>query len=247
MAGSVPPRAPRPAPKASKRPFVLLLAALAFVAGAVVVQRALRAADDTEKDQPVQAVPDTGIPPNEDNDPDLVAAARDYCTSRPTAEVAGRMPAYDPKDEAYSTVFWDQAIGAGSPTVRTEWYLQPLTPELGFPMDSEEFGAVDVTKVRLATCLDRRGTTPSSKRCAFTGDPALGAGDAQVTLVATTYDVTVYEIRTGKVLTTGQVLTDTSACPASAMPEGEDYVSGPMTDDLIRAWFAEHLAGGTPS
>lgn len=242
----VPPREPvrRPPPKRSNGPLIFgAIAVLAVVGLIFALQKGLESSDDA-KSAPTKTVESTAVPSNPNNDPKVVEFVRDYC-SLTDKSLASEVPPYEPGETAYTSVFYKQAIGA--PGQRTGWVLMPTSPEVGSPMDPDEFLAIDATDVRLAACLEIGPGEPTELNCTYTQtNPNLPEGDQFTMLMRTPYIVRVYEIHTGEVVATGSVATADDVCPEEALVELSDNVSGPMTEAIIATWFTEHFVDGVP-
>lgn len=229
--------------KRSKGPTILVVLAMVGAVAFILVVQGMLSEGDEAGEQAAKTVVSTSVAPNPDNDPKVLAFVETYCIV-PDRSLAGAVPAYDPSSEALASVFYDQAIGAPGP--RTGFFIQPVAPKVGTAIEGEDIPAITATEVRLAACLERGPGIPTEVRCTYTQDPSLGLGDAETTLYQTPYGITVTEIHSGTVIATGEVLTTATDCPSPALVELSDNVSGPMTPELVTAWFSEHFVDGKP-
>ncbi|MFN8019001.1 MAG: hypothetical protein U0P45_12890 [Acidimicrobiales bacterium] len=174
-------------------------------------------------------------------DPAFHRFVRDFCTTQDKAQADKATP-YKPGTLAYTSVFYPQAIGA--PGQRTGWFMLNISPTVGTPEEESSFSGTPSARLQLATCVTGPSERSTGINCSYDGDPALGGEASVVELVQTTYDLTVYEVASGKVVAKGQVATDGKTCPKDALVEMGDTVSSPMTNQIITAWFASHAKGG---
>lgn len=195
---------------------VAVLAVLAFAVIAVVA--VLGRGDDPE-------------PPTAAEDP--VGAVRSFCSSpRPLGDA---VPAFDPAQAAIAYVEHPQPSSATEPD--DELVLQ-VAPALGEPVLEL---AASVELVNVAVCVDEQSTADAAGRCRFelTNQDDLGR-EVERPLQRTTYEATIYELRSGDALGSGPLATATDRCPEFAFTDG-DGVSTALSDEELVAWLAANL------
>lgn len=170
-------------------------------------------------------------PPSAAEDP--VGAVRTFCSSpRPLGDA---VPAFDPAEAAIAYVEHPQPSSATEPD--DELVLQ-VAPALGEPVLDL---AASVELVNVAVCVDEQGTEAAAGRCRFelTNQDDLGR-EVERPLQRTTYEATIYELRSGDALGAGPLATATDRCPEFAFTDG-DGVSTALTDEELVAWLAANL------
>ena len=226
-----------------RRVALWIFAGLAIVAAGVGIKVLSGSGSKVDDATAKRSVPaDTTAP--QAADPRFHRFVRDYCDQKDATQAAKASP-YKPGSLSYTTVSYQQAIGAPGP--RTGWFMLNVSPKVGTPEEVSSFEGVAPARLQLATCVRTKGEEQTGINCTYEGDPTFGDEQAVVALVRTRYELQVHEVKTGRVVATGEVATDDETCPEDALVEGGDTVSAPMVPQIITDWFRQHFQGGVPS
>jgi hypothetical protein len=120
----------------------------------------------------------------------------------------------------------------------------PASPQVGAPtLDLD----ASIGLVSLAVCLAEEASEPAGGTCDYrlTNRSSLGE-PASAPLLATTYRAEIYDLRSGEVLTSGELQTPADRCPELAYIS-DDGVSNSLDENVVMLWLASKLPGGIPS
>lgn len=167
---------------------------------------------------------------------DRVEAVRSFCAS-PSA-LGDEVPAWDPSEAGIAFVEHPQPPSSTRPD---DEIVVQVAPTLGSPVLTLDASA---DLVNVALCLEEGVTAAAGGTCTFelTNPGDLGV-EVSRPLDRTTYEATLYELRTAEVLSSGPISTPTDACPDFAFTDG-DGVSTPLTTEQLVAWLAANVPTG---
>ena len=176
------------------------------------------------------------------------SANADPRTAAVLAFCGNRKPIRDPEGVApfvpgKGAVAYAQLPQPASSTEEAGSRVLQVSPVIGNPNLSLE---KSIALVNVAVCVDQSASTPAQGTCDYDlTNPSSVGQKATSRLLKTTYRAKVYEMRTGKLLTSGTLSTPVDRCPGYAYIGGKG-VSNPLTEAALVAWLGQHLVGGVP-
>ena len=212
----------------------MVLVVLACLGGAVAGARYLDQKDADEAATQASAKAGKGADPR-------TAAVLGFCQDHRAVRDPEGVAPFAPGKGAVAYVELPQPASTTAPAGSRVVQVSPIVGKPNLSLDKS------IALVSVAVCVDQSASTRVQGTCDYelTNKSSLGE-EASARLLKTTFRARAYEIRTGKLLTSGTIETATDRCPDYAFIGGKG-VSNPLTEAEVVDWLEASFPGGVPT